>query len=58
MVIMLVLFFCFSLQAYGQETMLNGQGNLSGMIENIRNMKADFLYLEQEIMYLEGECRG
>ena len=56
--LLFILLFGFSLQAYGQESLLKGQGNIFGMIENIKTMKQDFLFLEQQIIMLEGECRG
>lgn len=46
-----------SLQAKGQESALKGKGNFFGMSDNVKFMKADFLFLEQEIIRLEGECR-
>ena len=55
--ILLLCIFGLSLQAKGQESGLKGKGNFFGMSDSIKIMKADFLFLEQEIFRLEGECR-
>ena len=35
---------------------LKGSGNISGLESKILLMKQDFLYLEEEIRRLKGEC--
>lgn len=46
-----------SIPVYGKETELTGQGNITGMQEQIKNMETDYTYLEGEISnLLEGNA--
>lgn len=58
LVLMLIFLFGFSLQTQGQESHLKGKGNFFGVSDSVKILKSDFLFLEQEILHLEGECRG
>ena len=41
---------------YGQESRLQKQGNITGFRDVIRNMKEDYVFLENEIFSLMEEC--
>ena len=54
---MLIIGYVISVPIYGQASNLKKQGNLIGFDKEIRNMKQDYHYLENEIISLMEECK-
>lgn len=48
----------FSLPVYGEESSLEGQGNVKGLEEQIKNMNEDYVLLENEIKNALEECNS
>ena len=46
-----------SMPVYGKETSMKREGNINGIGGQIINMKADYVYLENEIQKLLEECK-
>ena len=51
-----VLIYAVAIPVYGKEFRVQNQGNILGFMDEIRNMEADYIFLENEIFGLMEEC--
>ena len=55
-VFLFVLIYAVAIPVYGKESRVQNQGNILGFMDEIRNMEADYIFLENEIFGLIEEC--
>ena len=51
-----IISFTITIPVYGKESGLQEQGNIIGFLNELRNMKEDYVFLENEILGLMEEC--
>lgn len=55
-IFLFVLIYAVAIPVYGKEFRVQNQGNILGFMDEIRNMEADYIFLENEIFGLMEEC--